>query len=181
MRLEWAHQVLYAHDMDNMLDFYTKVLGFEIQDRGPIPTPDGERELVFMSQVPTDHHQIALQSGRAQVGPSNSVNHNAFRVASFDDVKEMARRVKEDGRSKFILPLSHGNAWSVYFSDPEGNGLEVFVDSPFHVQQPAGKPWDLSMTEAEMRARTIKDYGDHPEFGPIEEYYARRAKQLAGR
>jgi hypothetical protein len=32
-----------------------------------------------------------------------------------------------------------------------------------------------------MRARTIKDYGDHPEFGPIEEYYARRAKQLAGR
>jgi catechol-2,3-dioxygenase len=181
MQLKWAHQVMYVHDMENMIDFYTKVLGFEVQDRGPIPTADGMQELVFMSQVPTDHHQIALQGGRAKVEPSNSVNHNAFRVSSFDDVKEMARRIKEDGRSNFILPLSHGNAWSVYFSDPEGNGLEVFVDSPFHVQQPAGKPWNLEMSEAEMREQTIKDYGDQPEFGPIDAYYARRAREIEGR
>jgi catechol 2,3-dioxygenase len=181
MQLKWAHQVMYVHDMDAMIDFYTNVLGFEIQDRGPIPTPNGVRELVFMSQVPTDHHQIALQSGRAKVEPSNSVNHNAFRVGSFDEVKEMARRVKEDGRSSFILPLSHGNAWSVYFTDPEGNGLEVFVDSPFHVRQPAGKPWDLSLSEAELREQTIKDYGDQPDFGPIDGYYARRAAELKGR
>lgn len=182
MQLEWSHQVLYVHDLDAMLDFYTNVLGFEVTDRGPIPGPDGkETELVFMSQVPTDHHQIALQPGRETVEPSNSVNHDAFRVSSLDDVKEMARRVEADGRSKFILPLSHGNAWSVYFTDPEGNGIEVFVDSPFHVRQPAARPWSLEMSEAELREQTQKDYGDTPEFGPIEDFYARRTKELAGR
>ena len=35
-----------------------------------------------------------------------------------------------------VIPVSHGNAWSLYFTDPEGNGLECFVDSPFHVAQP---------------------------------------------
>ena len=40
--------------------------------------------------------------------------------------------------------MNHGNAWSLYFTDPEGNGLECFVDSPFHVTQPYADRLDLA-------------------------------------
>ena len=36
--------------------------------------------------------------------------------------------------------MSHGNTLSIYFNDPEGNGLEVFWDTPWHVAQPKANP-----------------------------------------
>ena len=36
MQLSWSHAVLYVSDEPKMLDFYTKVLGFEVTDRGPL-------------------------------------------------------------------------------------------------------------------------------------------------
>ncbi|MBW2295318.1 MAG: VOC family protein, partial [Deltaproteobacteria bacterium] len=37
MQLRWSHAVLRVRDMDEMVDFYTKVLGFEVTDRGAFP------------------------------------------------------------------------------------------------------------------------------------------------
>ena len=58
MKLQWSHAVVLVRDMENMLDFYTNVLGFQITDRGAI-AGKGSSEIVFMSQVDTDHHQMA--------------------------------------------------------------------------------------------------------------------------
>ena len=60
MKLSWSHSVVLVRDLDAMLDFYTNVLGFEITDRGPLAPGDGVPEIVFMSQVETDHHQLAF-------------------------------------------------------------------------------------------------------------------------
>lgn len=180
MQLSWAHAVVYVTDMDNMLDFYTGVLGFEIADRGPIAGA-GSPEIVFLSQVPTDHHQLAFLATRRDDGPSNNVNHFAFRVASLDDVKAVIAALESDGRATNLNPLSHGNAWSIYFSDPEGNGIEVFCDTPFHVAQPQGKPWDTSLDEDALIDWTRETFAGEPEFGPIETFYARRARELEGR
>ena len=52
---------------------------------------------------------------------------------------ELVRRsVKE------LVTVSHGNAWSAYFKDPEGNRIEVFVDSPWYTPQPCRQPLDLT-------------------------------------
>lgn len=77
------------------------------------------------------------------------------------------------------MPLTHGNAWSIYFSDPEGNGVEVFIDTPWHVAQPQGKPLDLSLPNDEIVDRTVEAFRDEPEFGSIDEFYQRRADYLA--
>ena len=181
MPLRWSHAVCYVRNLDEMVDFYSKVLGFEVTDRGPVAPSEGAPEIVFMSQVETDHHQIAFLPVRQGDEPPNSVNHMAFRTDSLQDVRDTLAALEKDGRATAINPLTHGNAWSVYFQDPEGNGLEVFCDTPWHVQQPQGKPWDTTLSDAELRAWTQAEFEKEPGFGPIDEFYAARAEHIRQR
>jgi len=177
MQLRWSHAVVYVRNMENMLDFYTGVLGFQITDRGPLGKADGP-EIVFMSQVDTDHHQLAFLNVRKGEEASNSVNHFAFRVDTLDDVKQMYATLTDDGRAQDINPLTHGNAWSVYFSDPEGNGIEVFCDSPWHVQQPQARPWDVSLSNEEIADWTEATFSSEPGFGDIDAFYRKRSTEV---
>jgi catechol 2,3-dioxygenase len=75
--------------------------------------------------------------------------------------------------------LNHGNAWSLYFADPEGNLVECFVQSPWHTRQPVTDPLDLSLSDEEIRERTKEVYASDPEFQPVEQWRAAFAKRLA--
>jgi len=178
MQLRWSHAVVYVRDMDNMLDFYTNVLGFRVTDRGPLGKDDGP-EIVFMSQVDTDHHQLAFLNVRRDEEASNSVNHFAFRVGALDDVKKMNARLTADGRATDLNPLTHGNAWSIYFSDPEGNGIEVFCDSPWHVSQPQARPWDITQDNEDVIRETRATFENESGFGDIEAFYDAQRKLLS--
>jgi catechol 2,3-dioxygenase len=172
MKLRWSHAVIYVRDLQAMIAFYRDVLGFQVSDRGAVGAPGaGGMELAFLSQVGSDHHQLAFVPVRGE-GPSTTLDHMAFRVDSLGDVQAMAERLRADGRATDLTPISHGNAWSVYFKDPEGNGIEVFCDSPFHVRQPQAVPLDLAMSEDELRRATQERFGGEPEFGPMEEFLA---------
>ena len=69
MPLNWSHAVLYVRDQERMLDFYTNTMGFQITDRGLVG-PEGP-EVVFMSQVPHEHHQLG-SNNVCQAGGSHS-------------------------------------------------------------------------------------------------------------
>ena len=181
MPLRWSHAVLHVRDVETMLDFYTRVLGFEVTDRGPLGEGAGAPEIIFMSQVPTDHHQLAFLSAGRGAGRSNTHHHMAFRVSSYDEVRAFAQALERDGRATEIEPVTHGNAWSVYFRDPEDNGVEIFCDSPFHVSQPKYQPLDISLDEQQQRARTVDQFGDDEEFDAIDAWYAKRAEELGRR
>ena len=178
LRLEVAHAVLYVHDAADMIEFYSEVLGFEVMDRGPL----GPDEIIFMSQNANDHHQVAFITGRRAPDSSNSVHHVAFRSAgTLDDLKSLKKSLEADARVTQIMPLCHGNAWSVYFRDPEFNGVEVFIDTPWHVRQPQGEPLDLGKPNDEIVEWTLQHFSTEPEFGPIDEFYKRRAEHIAQR
>ena len=181
MKLSWSHSVVLVRDLDAMLDFYTNVLGFEITDRGPLAPGDGVPEIVFMSQVETDHHQLAFLPLRRGDAPPNTVNHFAFRTESLTDVRAFAERIEKDGRVKQLNPVTHGNTWSIYFQDPEGNGVEIFCDTPWHVGQPQARPWDRSKSDEELHAWTLEQFEKEPGFGPIDEFYATRREHLRQR
>ena len=171
MKLSWSHAVLYVRELDTMLDFYTNVLGFQVSDRGPMG--EGGPEIIFMSQDPDEHHQLAMVTSRSDENPSNTVNHFAFRTGSFEDVAALNRRLTELGNID-ILPLSHGNTLSVYFNDPEGNGIEVFWDTPWHVAQPQGEVWDPTLDKQSALDWVESTFKDEPTFVPREEYYSQR-------
>lgn len=179
--LEFAHAVVYVCDMEKMIEFYAGVLGFEVTDRGPVGPADGP-EIVFLSQTARHHHQVAFVNTRKETGPSNSVNHLAFRSSgTLDDLRELKNVLDEHSEVSGIRPTTHGNAWSVYFSDPEGNGVEVFIDTPWHVPQPQGKPIDFEQSNDEIIAGTEERFAAEVDLVPLADFYAARASHLADR
>ncbi len=174
MALSWSHTVIIVKDEQTMLDFYTRVLGFQVTDRGPIAD---DRSIIFLSQQPDEHHQVGFLLGRAEAGPSNSVAHLAFRT---DDMAELRARIaKLEAEGVAYRPTSHGNTWSVYFQDPEMNGIEIFCATPWHVRQPQGEVWNTRLSDAELRDWTEATFKSEPEFSRQEDYIARRRKELA--
>ena len=90
-------------------------------------------------------------------------DHLAFRTGSLDDLRILREKLSTAGVDP-ILPICHGNAWSLYFNDPEGNGLECFVDSPFHVAQPFANGFDLDQSDEEIAASTEALIEAEPEY-----------------
>ena len=174
MKLSWSHAVVRVRDLELMVAFYCDVLGFQVADRGVLGSGDTAPEIVFLSGASSDHHQIAFATTRGSED-ATSLEHCAFRVETLQDVKEMARRVSQDERVAAGLPLTHGNAISIYFKDPEDNGIEVFCDTPWHVKQPQLRGWDPSMSDDEVLAAVTKEFEDEPEFSPMADYRAKRA------
>lgn len=175
MKLRWSHAVLYVQDLETMLEFYCGTLGFQITDRGSL-AEDGP-ELVFISQVADEHHQLALLPIRKDQKPSNTINHFAFRVDEFADIKHLNTTLSAlDGIR--INPLSHGNTLSLYFNDPEGNGIEVFWDTPWHVAQPQGKAWDVNLEEQQAVSWVEAEFKQEAGFGPKEDYHQQRTIEL---
>ena len=175
LRLTLGHTTLAARDLDRLSAFYCDVLGFHVTDRGPVP---GGSELAFLSQDPSVHHQIAMVGG-GEVPDSAFVlvDHLAFRTGTLDDLRALRANLVEAG-VEGIIPICHGNAWSLYFSDCEGNGVECYVDTPFHVAQPFGQGFDLDKSDEEILAATRELIKSEPEFQPMAEWQEKFAKRL---
>ncbi|HEY8250348.1 MAG TPA: VOC family protein [Burkholderiales bacterium] len=163
----FSHMGIFVTDPGRMEDFYTRVLGFAVTDRGPL----GSLTLVFLSRDPQEHHQIVLASGRPASGGFNPINQMSFRMADFAGLREMHRRLQAEGVAE-LAPVSHGNALSVYFKDPEGNRLELFVDTPWYVQQPLRVPMDMKLADAELWDWAEREARKQPGFKPVEEWRA---------
>jgi catechol 2,3-dioxygenase len=175
-RLTLAHATLAARDLDRLCAFYCDVLGFHVTNRGK--APDGA-ELAFLSQDVREHHQIAMVSGLSV--PDSAfvlVDHMAFRTGTLDDLRVLRGRLQSAG-IEGVIPICHGNAWSLYFSDCEGNGLECFVDTPFHVAQPFAHGFDLDQSDEAILESTRALIESEPEFQPMAEWRESFAKRLA--
>jgi catechol-2,3-dioxygenase len=172
-QLSFSHMGIFVTDPVRMEDFYTRVLGFTVTDRGQL----GATALVFLSRDPKEHHQIVLAAGRPAAPGFNTVNQISFRMADFAGLREMHRRLQQEG-VKELAPVSHGNALSVYFRDPEGNRIELFVDTPWYVQQPIRVPMDMKLPDAEIWAWAEREARNQPGFKPVEEWRSELRRKL---
>jgi catechol-2,3-dioxygenase len=171
-RIAFSHVGIHVRDPAKMEDFYTRVLGFVVSDRGAL----GEMGLVFLTRDPREHHQIVLASGRSGGDDARVVNQISLRAGSLGELRGLKERLEKEGAR--TLPGDHGNAWSVYAADPEGNALEFFVDTPWYVSQPRMQPLDLSLSDDEIAARTRERIAGDPSFRPVEEWRAELARRL---
>jgi catechol 2,3-dioxygenase len=65
-------------------------------------------------------------------------------------------------------------------ADPEGNTVEVYLDTPWQVRQPHGDPLDLERGDAELWAETERICRADPSFESAEEWAAKfEARQHA--
>ena len=176
-RLRLSHSTVAVKDLDTMLAFYGDVLGFHVTNRGEVPNGG---EMAFISQDPSEHHQIVFVQAPTTEHQFVMADHMAFRTGSLDELRDIGERLASAGVEQ-VMPIDHGNAWSLYFNDPEGNGLEVFVDSPFHVAQPHATGLNLDQSDADVEATTRAEIESLPEFQPMDDWRASFSALLAER
>ena len=116
------HVALSVRDLDEALQFYTKVLGLRVTQR-EYSKPGIE---YFLDCGPS---LIGLIQGDAQTGghlfqdQGIGANHFSLRVktAEFD---EIVKRLKAHA-VKILFEKKREKSWSVYFQDPDGNKIEM--------------------------------------------------------
>jgi catechol-2,3-dioxygenase len=177
MRISFSHFGLYVIDLAKMEDFYTRFMGFTVTDRGPLDVPGGFVDLVFLSRDPREHHQIVLASGRPAGLPFNVVNQLSFRLDSLADLRALHQRLQQEPVDQ-IATVTHGNALSVYFRDPEGNRIELFVDTPWYVTQPVRIPFDFAQSDEALMRWTEETARKLPGFRPVAQWEREIAKRM---
>ena len=171
-----CHFGLYAHNLDKMVDFYTRAFGLVVTDRGH--STRGV-DIAFLSGRPDEHHQLAIASGRPDDATFSTINQVSFRVQNLDDLKRYHNFLTSE-RVNDLETRNHGNAWSIYFSDPEGNRMEVYCPSPWHVSQPFGEPLDLTQPAEAVLAETESMVRQDPTCRPLAEWSAAMRERLGG-
>ena len=119
-----AHIVISVRSLAKSRDFYTRVLGLEVM--GEIPG------VIFLSAGGRDHHEIAIAEIGAEAVKARpnqlGMVHFAFRLRTEEDLLEAYNTLLSEG-VEISCTVNHGVTKSVYFFDPDGHELEVYVDN----------------------------------------------------
>jgi catechol 2,3-dioxygenase len=117
-----GHVHLKVADLGRSESFYRDALGLEVTERV------GD-SFVFMS-FGGSHHHLALQGhpDAPRADPEAlGLYHFAIEVADEAALAEAVDRIREAGIE--FAAVDHGISKSVYFSDPDGHGVEVYTDT----------------------------------------------------
>jgi catechol-2,3-dioxygenase len=145
--VELGHTGLWVQDLGKMRDFYERVVGLTVTDA------DDEVGIVFLSARPgTEHHEFVLQRGRTAPPGSKLPHQISWRVDSIQTLQMYHRRFKDEG-VPVQQEVTHGNAYGIYFFDPEGNRCEVYLRVDKDVRQPFRKTLDLERSPEEVEAQ----------------------------
>jgi catechol 2,3-dioxygenase len=118
-----GHVVLKVRDAAKSRDFYTRTLGLKIAHE------DLERGTVFLS-FGREHHDLALfqlATGETPGATQPGLHHMAWQLGSFEELQAAYKELKALG-VPVESTVEHNVTRSVYFSDPDGNRVELFCD-----------------------------------------------------
>lgn len=173
-RLAFSHMGLFVRDLPRMRDFYTRLLGYTVTDEGVL----NGKAITFLSQDPREHHQIVLCEGRPDDATFTVVNQISLRAESLGALRELYVELEREGAPELVA-ITHGVAWSLYLRDPEGHRVELFVDTPWYIDQPHREPFDIMQPDEAIHAQEEARIKDDPSFRPIAGWRAEIAAKMA--
>lgn len=126
-KLQYQTKIGHAHlkvrDLDRSIDFYSSCLGLRLVERV-------RDDYAFLSGGEV-HHEVALQNvgPEAPAPPPNGTGlyHVAFEVADRKSFASAFQNLLDAGIQ--VSTVDHLISWAMYFSDPDGNGLEIYLDT----------------------------------------------------
>ena len=119
--LNIGHVHLKVSDLKKAEEFYTKLLGFKVNERA--------NGYIFLT-LGKRHHDLALQEIEDAKKPTEDtigLYHFAIEAKNIRELAKLYFKLKQEGVS--VNPIDHGISKALYFSDPDGNGIEVYVDT----------------------------------------------------
>jgi len=121
-----GHVHLKVADLDRAIAFYSGLLGFDVTQRYGA-------QAAFLS-AGGYHHHIGLNTWDSAGGTPpprghTGLYHTAFLFPNRRALAQVFKRLVDAG-----YPLEgsadHGVSEAIYLSDPDGNGVELYVDRP---------------------------------------------------
>jgi catechol 2,3-dioxygenase len=116
-----GHVHLKVTDLDRAVEFYTELLDLDVTER--------HANYAFLS-FGDHHHDLALQAHEGAASPplqSTGLYHIAFELDSLGALGDADEWLTE--REISVSPVDHGISKALYFDDPDGNGVELYVDT----------------------------------------------------
>lgn len=116
-----GHVHFKVRELERSIEFYQTIFGLHTTER--------LGRYAFLSWG-DHHHDIALQAIGEDVPGSKSgvgLYHVAFEVAHADGLQAVYDELST--RNIEVAPVDHGISKALYFDDPDGNGLEVYLDT----------------------------------------------------
>ena len=121
--MKLGHVHLKVKDIKSMCEFYQNIFGMEVVEYEL-------EKFAFLNLSSSDaHHVIALQSlpgGNENERRNLGLFHFAFEVKSLHELVKFLNTLHENNVE--YKCADQGVCWSIYFDDPEGNGIEAFLD-----------------------------------------------------
>jgi catechol 2,3-dioxygenase len=118
-----GHLVINVRDQQASTKFYTEVLGFEVS-----VNREGFGTFLTCGKI---HHDLALFQAAPDAAPITpgalGLNHMALQVEDFETLTEYYHKL-EDAKIE-MRTTDHSMTKSIYISDPDGNGIELFCNS----------------------------------------------------
>jgi catechol 2,3-dioxygenase len=121
-----GHVVVRVKDRARAEKFYNGVLGLPICAR----FDEGPMKMAFFTLG--NHHDFAVMQvsgeGTNQSESAVGLDHVAFKIGkSLDELREAKATLEAAGITS--NPVDHEVTKSLYFKDPDGNGVELYVDA----------------------------------------------------
>jgi len=122
-----GHVVIKVRELERSRKFYTEIMGLEVM------MEMAEPKAAFFASHRRDHHELAcFEVGKDAAGPQArqvGLAHIAFRLPDENQLRS-AYKVLKDNHVPISFTVDHIITKSIYFSDPDGNQLEVYCDNP---------------------------------------------------
>jgi catechol-2,3-dioxygenase len=120
-----GHIGLYCRDLPQMMDFYTRILGFQLSDVN-------ERGMHFL-RCGNDHHTFVLAAMSEEEKKKGAggllIQQIAFELHNLDALKRTRKYLLGQGvKVQGIKHEGPGSDYTFDFDDPEGNRLQFFSD-----------------------------------------------------
>ena len=114
-----GHLVLNVKDVEESTKFYTEVLGFHISKQSDTAT------FLTCGKI---HHDLALFKSKQSVKIKDGLglNHMAIQVEDFEALTAYYRILEH--MDIIERCTDHGMTCSIYLTDPDGNGIELFCN-----------------------------------------------------
>lgn len=123
----FSHVVFMTRRFEEMKAWYMNVFGAEVVHGDPalaFLTYDDESHRFAIANLDVLKPAAPANSGHGDIG----LNHIAYTYTSAADLLETYARLKEQGLTPY-WPVHHGFTLSFYYQDPDGNRIELQVET----------------------------------------------------